>query len=88
VRFLLFSLENLSGDIAGLVGLGPVDLRLRVGFMARRRTAAGAAPSEDVGAYTLGLIDLDRARMGLFLGNSNGRESVQDFPAFNFELSR
>jgi hypothetical protein len=52
------------------------------------RAAASAARSEDVGAHTLGFIRLNRARMGFLLGNSNGRESVQNFPALNFQLPR
>jgi hypothetical protein len=86
VRFLLLSLENLAGDIAGLMGLGPVELRLNLGFMPSRGTAA-AAPLKDVGAHTLGFIRLNRARMGFLLGNSNGRESIQDFLALDFQLS-
>jgi hypothetical protein len=87
VGFLLLSLENLSGDIAWLVGLGPVDFRLGVGVVPRR-AAASAARFKDVCAHTLGFIRLNRARMGFLLGNSNGRESVQNFPALNFQLSR
>jgi hypothetical protein len=86
--FLLLSLEDLPGDIPGLVGLGPVELRLDLGFVPRSVAGASAASFENVGAHTLGFIRLDRARVGLFLSNSDSRESVQNFPALDFQLSR
>jgi len=89
MRLLLPAFENLARDIARLVGLGPVELWLDLGFVpSRGKTAADAAPFKDVGAHTLGFIRLDRARMGFFLGNSNGGESVKYLLAFDFELSR
>ncbi len=86
--FLLLPLENLSGDVAGLVRLGPVDFRADVGLMPRGRAGVAAAPLQDVGTHTLGFIDLDGARMRFLLGNPYSRESVQNFPALNFQLSR
>jgi len=84
--FLLLPLENLAGDIAGLVGLRPIDLRFDIGFVPSRR--AGTACLMDVGAHTLGFIRLNRARVRFLLRDSNSRESIQDFFALDFQLSR
>jgi hypothetical protein len=85
--FLLLSLQDLLRNVAGLMRLRPVDLRLHIGFVPRRRAAA-APPSLNVGAHTLGFIRLDRARMGFLLGDPNCGESVENFLALNFQLSR
>jgi hypothetical protein len=88
MQFLLLLFKDRSGRIARAVHLRPVDLRLHFGFMPRRPATARSAPPQDMGAHTLGLIGLDRARMRLLLGYANRCESVQYFPALNFQLSR
>lgn len=85
--FLLLPLENLSGDVAGLVGLRPVDFGLHIGLMPRCRTAP-TPTLQDVRAHTVGFLGLDGARMRFLLGNPYCRESVQNFLALNFQLSR
>jgi hypothetical protein len=88
MQFLLLLFKDRSGRIARAVNLRPVDLRLHIGFMPRRPAAAPAAPLQNMGAHTLGLIGLDRARMRLLLGYAYRCESVQYFPALDFQLSR
>jgi hypothetical protein len=88
MQFLLLLFKDRSGRIARTVNLRPVDLRLHFGFMPRRPAAVRSAPPQNMGAHTLGLIGLDRARMRLLLGYANRCESIQNFPALNFQLSR
>jgi hypothetical protein len=89
MRLLLLLFQNRFGDIANAVDLRPVDLRPGFGLMPRRCRAAAPTPRlQDVCAHTLGFIRLDRARMRLLLGNSDCRERVQDFLAFDFQLTR
>jgi hypothetical protein len=88
MHFLLLLFENRLGDVADAVDLRPVDLWLDLGLMPRAGRTRASTPLEDVGAHTLGFIRLDRARMRLLLGYANRCESVQYFPALNFQLSR
>jgi hypothetical protein len=89
MRLLLLLLEDRFGDVANAVDLRPVDLRLGFGLMPRRCRAAAPTPRlQDVGAHTLGFIRLDRARMRLLLGNPDCCESIQNFLALDFQLSR
>jgi hypothetical protein len=67
--------------------LRPVNLRLGFGLVPHRR-AASTPTLQDVRAHTLGFVRLDRARVGLLLGNTDCRESIQNGPALHFQLSR
>jgi hypothetical protein len=88
MRFLLLPLENLLRDIARLVRLRPVDLRLHIVGMPWCGSASRPASPQDVRAHTLGFIRLDGARMRLLFGDPDRRESVQNFFALDFQLSR
>ena len=87
MNFLLFAFEDLAGDVAGFVGLRPIDFRLHIGLVPGCGTAS--TPSlQDVRADTLGFFRLDGARMRLLLGNTYGHESIEDLFALHFQLSR
>jgi hypothetical protein len=88
MHLLLLLFQNRFGDVADAVHLRPVDLRLRLGLVPRGSRRAAPTPLMDVGAHTLGFIRLNRARMRLLFGNPYCRESVQNFFALNFQLSR
>jgi hypothetical protein len=47
-----------------------------------------AAATLQIGAHTLGFIAFQRTRMGLLFGDAHGCESIQDFPALDFQLAR
>jgi hypothetical protein len=88
MHLLLLLFQNCFSNVADAVNLRPVDLRLRLSLMPRGSRTAAPAPPQNVGAHTLGFIRLNRARMRLLLGNPYGRESIQNFFALNFQLSR
>lgn len=88
LHLLLLFFQNGFGHIADTVNPGPVDLRLDFGVMPSRRAAAGTAPFEDVRAHTFGFIRLNRARMRFLFRDTDCHESVQNFFALDFQLSR
>jgi hypothetical protein len=88
MHLLLLLLKNRFGNIADAVHLRPVDLRLRFGLVPRSSRTAASTSLQDVCAHTLGFIRLYRARMRLLFRNTYSRESVQNFFALNFQLSR
>jgi hypothetical protein len=85
--FPLLVLQNRLCHITNVMYLRPVDLRLDFSLMPRRRTAA-TPTLQDVCAHTLGFVRLDRARVGLLLGNADFHESIQNCLALHFQLSR
>jgi hypothetical protein len=86
-RFLLLSFENGFGHVADMVHLRPVNLRLRLGLVARR-TGGTATALQDMSADTLGLVRLDGTGVRFFLAHANRGQSFQDFPALNLQLTR
>jgi hypothetical protein len=85
--FLLLPFENRFGDIADVMDLRPVDLRLGFGFMTRRK-GRSAAPLQNMHTNPLGFVRLDRAGVRLFFGHANCDQSFQDFPALHLQLAR
>jgi hypothetical protein len=76
----------LLRDVARLVRLRPVDLRLhfRLGF---RRRAAAAAFAQNVRAHPLGFVHLNGARVGLLFRHADLDQSIQNFFALYFQLA-
>jgi hypothetical protein len=50
--------------------------------------AAATAAALEISAHTLGFITLERTRVGLLFGYANCRQSIQDFPALDFQFAR
>ncbi len=74
--------------VAGLGHLRPVDLwLLPIAAGALLHSALPGFPLQ-VSAHTLGLIALERTGMGLLFGYADRRQSVQDFPALDFQFAR
>jgi hypothetical protein len=86
-RFLLLLFEDRPGDVADAMHLRPVNLRLRLGLVARR-TGGTATALQDMRADTLGLVRLDGTGVRFLLGHANRGQSFQDFPALNLQLTR
>lgn len=86
-RFPLLVLQNRSGHITDVMHLRPVDLRLDLGLVPRRR-ARPAPALQNVGAHTLGFIRLDRARVRLLFRYADFHESIQNCFALDFQLPR
>jgi hypothetical protein len=86
-RFLLALFEDRPGDVARLVHLRPVDLRLNFGLMAASRRRNAAAP-EDMRADALRLMLFNRAGVRLLFSHADCRQSIQNFFALDFQLTR
>jgi hypothetical protein len=82
--FSLLACQNRLQRIARLRYVRQIECRLGLGLL-RRRTAA--APPAKVVAHLFGLVGLDRTGVRLRLGDANRRQSVQNGPALDFQLS-
>jgi hypothetical protein len=61
---------------------------LSVAAGAGLRVGCASAAALQKGANPLGLVALERTRVGLLFGYANRRQSLQDFPALDFQLAR
>ena len=88
-RGFLFAPENFAHRIARLGYLRPVDLGfLSVAGGTLLPLGSTAAAALEIRAYTLGFVALERTRMGLLFGYANRSQSIQDFPALDFQFAR
>ncbi len=85
-QLLLALLQDGPGYIAHSVYLRPVNSWPRLSLVANRN--AHSAPPQDVCAHTFGFIRLNRAGVGLLLGNADFHQSIQDGLTLDFQLSR
>ena len=87
-RGFLFTSQNFAHRIAGLGNLRPVNLGLL--SVAGRALPIGSASAAalQIDAHTFGFVALKRTRVGLLFGYANCRQSIQDFPALDFQFAR
>ena len=85
-HLLLPLLEDRLRYVANSVYLRPIDLWLRLRFVASRRAHTPAL--QDMRAHTLGFIGLNRAGVGLFLRNPYFHQCVKNGLTLDFQLTR
>jgi hypothetical protein len=85
--FLLALFEDRPGDVARLVHLRPVNLRLGFGLMASsgRRNAAAF---EDMRADALGLMLFDGAGVRLLFCHADFGQSIENCLALDLQFTR
>jgi hypothetical protein len=67
--------------------MGQVDLGLGCSLSTRGAGCSGLAALE-VGAHTLGLVNLKRTGVRLFLGNTYSIENIKNRSALDFQFTR
>jgi hypothetical protein len=86
-RGFVFALLDRFEHVSRLGDSRPVDFLLRLAAILPGRCGAIPATTLEVPAHTLRFVFFKRAGVGLFLGNPDSCQGIQNLPAFHFQFA-